>query len=135
MQELANVHRATIDNTAQQAEETQQQLTGLVTMLKVSCLGHASVPAHTVCHFNAHTNIVSTHWALWAHEELHCTARLEITQHMLHGAKARSGLCNTPFYMHWDEALGCACGLSMYPSIACCGICHGCKQTEAMLLQ
>ena len=64
LQELANVHRATIDNTAQQAEETQQQLTGLVTMLKVRCLAHASVPAHTVCHLSAHTGLLSTYWAL-----------------------------------------------------------------------
>ena len=37
LQELANVHKATIDHTAQQAEETQQHLTGLVAMVKVRC--------------------------------------------------------------------------------------------------
>lgn len=87
LQEVANVHRATIDNKAQQAEETQQQLTELVTMLKVSWLAHASVPAYTVCHFSAHTNISSRYCALWAQEELQCNTRSEITQRMLHGAE------------------------------------------------
>ena len=64
LQELASVHKATIHTTAHQAEETQQQLTGLVTMLKVRCLAHTSVPAHAVCHLNAQAKILSTYCVL-----------------------------------------------------------------------
>ena len=93
LQELNSIHKATVDNMAQQAEETQQQLTGLVTTLKVRCSAHASVPAHAACHLNAHTNLLlSTYCMLWACEELQCTARSEITSACCMMQKLNPGL-------------------------------------------
>ena len=131
LQELTNLQKATIDNTARQAEETQQQLTELVAMLKVRCLAHPSVPAHTVCHLNAHANLLSTYCVLWAHGELWCTARSGFTPCMVQKPR----VCNTPFYMLWDKALECVCGLRMCLSDVLCSICFGRKWTETMLLQ